>query len=159
MEEIYKEIPNYENYQISNKGNIKSFFGNKEKILKPALCSSGYPSIVLCKEGRHKTFRIHKLVALVFLAHKFNNYESVVNHIDFNKLNNCVENLEVISQRDNTNRKHLKSASKYTRVSWCKRTNKWISYIKINNKQKFLGYFEDEEKASLKYNEALKNIK
>jgi hypothetical protein len=64
-----------------------------------------------------------------------------------------------VTSRANTNRKHLKSSSKYTGVSWHKSANKWMAYIQINDKRKYLGLFTDELSASLAYQNALKEIK
>lgn len=101
VEEQWKDIAGYENkYQVSNFGNVRSLIFNNHttnnkkriKILKPAKDSVGYLSVRLCKDGKPKTFRIHNLVAQAFLINE-NNYK-VINHIDGDKLNNRVDNLE-----------------------------------------------------------------
>lgn len=100
MNEIWKDIPNYEGlYQSSNFGKIKSLerfnykgHHNLERVLKPTLCKNGYLYVNLCKDKKVKVLAVHKLVALTFLKNK-NNYKCV-NHIDGNKLNNKVDNLE-----------------------------------------------------------------
>ncbi len=102
---------------------------------------------------------MHKLVAIAFLNHVPNGYEIVVNHKDFNILNNKLSNLELVSQRENANRKHLKSTSKYTGVYWYKRDKKWKSRIQINGKNKNLGTFENEHDAHLAYQKELDKIK
>ena len=96
--EIWKPIPNYENYYVSNLGNIKSIAistknKKQEHILKPTLNNSGYQTVSLYYEkGKKKNFLVHKLVAENFINNP-NNYPCV-NHKDENKLNNNVENLE-----------------------------------------------------------------
>ena len=167
--EIYKNIPGYENlYQVSNRGNIKSlpkkrFNGKKdymtdEKILKPSLSPQNYLVVGLSKEKKNKTFTIHQLVATVFLNHKPCGLKLVVNHKDSNKLNNNVENLEIITNRQNCSiERTLKSSSKYPGVSWRKKEKKWYASISIDNKIKSLGYFKTEYEAACKYNEILKN--
>lgn len=96
MEEIWKNIQGYEGkYQVSNFGRIKSLGNNKtrkEKILKTIEDSKGYLTINLCKEGKHKTYKIHRLVVEAFIPNP-NNYP-IINHKDENPLNNCVDNLE-----------------------------------------------------------------
>ena len=69
---------------------------------------------------------------------------------------NKVENLEIVTQRENANKKHIKSSSKYIGVSWKKRDKKWVSSIRINGKKKYLGSFTDELEAHNAYQKALK---
>lgn len=89
--EIWKDIPNYEGlYQISNLGNVKNI---KTNICKSKnISNSGYYYVDLYKNNNRAKKNIHRLVAETFILNK-NNY-SDVNHIDGNKLNNCVNNLE-----------------------------------------------------------------
>ena len=96
MNEIWKDIDGYEGlYKVSNLGRIKSL-GNdknrKEKILKTGKNKFGYLHVILCKEGKVTTFRVQRLVANAFIPNPENKPE--VNHIDENKENNCVWNLE-----------------------------------------------------------------
>ena len=67
MKEMWKKIENYNDYEISNLGNIKSLKNGIQKILKPSKSSSGYLQIVLCKNGKTKCHFIHKLVAKAFI--------------------------------------------------------------------------------------------
>jgi hypothetical protein len=105
-----------------------------------------------------KTRTVHQLVAGAFLNHKPSRYELVINHKDFNRSNNNVDNLEIVTTRENANQKHLKSSSQYTGVSWDKNRNKWSSQIVINKKLKFLGRFINELDASKAYQKALKDL-
>ena len=100
--EIWKDIAGWEGiYQISNKGRIKSFKQDKKgKILSLANKKGGYFSFVLQKSGMmSKSTRIHRLVAEAFLPNPHNLPE--VNHIDGNKQNNSVENLEWCTRSHN----------------------------------------------------------
>jgi hypothetical protein len=159
MVEIYKDVIGYEGiYQVSNLGNVKSLKFNKERVLKPSKDSKGYLSINLSLNGVFKMRNIHQLVAESFLNHKRCGYKLVVNHLDFNKINNNVSNLELVTARENCNKKHLKSSSKYTGVQWNKRLNKWVAYITLNNRAKYLGCFNDELRAAHEYQKELLNI-
>jgi hypothetical protein len=156
--EIWKKVEGFEDYQVSNLGKVKSLKFGKGKILKPCVDNTGYLKIVFCVNSIHHTRRIHQLVAIAFLNHEPCGYKSVVNHKDFDKFNNRVDNLEVVSARENTNRKHLKSSSIYTGVSFNKARKKWVSQIRINGKQTYFGLFKTDLEASHAYQNALKNL-
>lgn len=115
MNEIWKDVYFIENgveydyrglYQVSNLGNIKSL-GNdkkrKEKILKAKKTKDGYLSLNLWKNGKQKMFYIHRLVAYMFIKNDDPLNKTQVNHIDENKENNNVENLEWCTREYNNN--------------------------------------------------------
>lgn len=165
--EVWKDIPEYEGlYQVSNLGNVRSLNricsrGRKIKgtVLKPGLSSVGYFNVNLYKSGELKTKTVHTLVSYAFLDHTPNGVKLVVNHIDINRENNNLYNLEIITNRENTNKKHLKSSSEYVGVSWTKRNKKWQAQIYVNGKIKHLGYFIDELEAAQSYQNELNKIK
>lgn len=112
MLEIWKDIKNYEGlYQISNFGRIKSlakkringtnFYIQKEKIMKPQLKNKRYLGIALVKNKIYKNFLVHRLVAEAFIDNPYALPQ--VNHIDCNKLNNNINNLEWCTQEQNLN--------------------------------------------------------
>jgi hypothetical protein len=173
QKEVFKDIPGYEGlYQVSNLGNVKSLpkkwiAGNgtvrnsNSKILKPGIDSSGYYSVGLSLNFKSKTINIHKLVAITFLNYiPSNNEKLVVDHIDNNKLNNCLKNLQLITHRENCSKgKLLKiKTSKYTGVIYHIQCKKWISRIQINKKNIHIGLFKTEEEAHLAYINKLKEI-
>jgi hypothetical protein len=169
MEEIWKDIPEYEGlYQVSNLGNIKSLpkewftgFGFKKHngmILKATKSSNGYYGVRLSKNSIIKTHLIHKLVAMAFLNHKPSGFKLVIDHINDDKLDNQVENLQIVTQRFNTYKTQGKYSSKYKGVAWNRFINKWMAYIKLNGKNKHLGFFDCELKAHQAYQDALKSL-
>jgi len=102
--EIWKDIEGYPNYQVSNMGRVKSLNyrrTGKEKIIKGSKNNSGYLTVTLSKEGKMKSYFIHRLVASAFLDNP-NNLQQV-NHKDENIKNNCVENLEWCDSSYNVN--------------------------------------------------------
>ena len=169
MEE-YRDIKGYEGvYAVSNIGNIKSLERKvkhskggiktlKERLLTPSLSSNNYLSVKLYCNGKGIRRTVHQLVAITFLNHTPSGYKLVVNHKDFNKLNNNLSNLEIITHRENANKKHLKSTSKYTGVSYRKERNTWLDLIYIKDKQVNLGTFKTEEEASEAYQNKLKQL-
>ena len=169
--EIWKDIPDYEGlYQVSNCGNVKSSARklcnhkgchiSKEKKLKNRLCGlkdNNYLCVALYNNGR-KEFKIHQLVAIAFLNHKVSGHKIVVDHINNDKLDNRVENLQLISQRENSSKDKKNKTSKYTGVCLNKARNKWTSHIRISNKLKNLGSFTNEYEANLAYQNKLKEL-
>lgn len=97
--EIWKDIPEYEGlYQVSNLGNVKSLFRNKERILKPGIIN-GYYQVNLRKINSNKWYRIHRLVASVFIPNHDN--KPHVDHINGIRNDNRSENLRWCTQKEN----------------------------------------------------------
>ena len=109
--EIWKPITGYEGYyEVSNKGRIKSLImwnghryktRDKPKILKQSNTTTGYKKVELSKEGVRKSYKVHRLVGIEFIPNPEN--KPNINHIDFNPINNEVENLEWCTQKENMN--------------------------------------------------------
>lgn len=99
MKEIWKDIPNYVGrYKASNFGRIKRVWC-KPKILTPKPNKKGYLRIYFYKGKNKKFLRVHRLVAQAFIPNPENKPQ--INHIDGNKANNCVSNLEWCSCKMN----------------------------------------------------------
>ena len=159
--EQWKDIPNYEGlYQVSDLGRIKSLFYRakpKHGILKQSICDYGYFLVSLHKDKIGTKSRVNILVAMAFLNHVPNGITNIVDHIFQNRKDNRLLFLQIITQRENTNQKHLKSSSEFTGVYWHKIHKKWKSAIRIEDKKHHLGSFTDEKEASNAYEMALKN--
>jgi hypothetical protein len=96
-DEIFKKILGYDYYYVSNYGRVYSSF--KKSIRKQKHKPNGYLAIDLSYKGKHKILHIHRLVAQYFLPN--NDTTLQVNHIDGNKKNNHISNLEWCSRVDN----------------------------------------------------------
>ena len=138
--------------------NGKYPFESKERIYKGSLNSSGYYRVQLFKNGISKTKIVHQLVAISFLNHTPCGLKLVVNHINFIRTDNRVKNLEIVTNRENSNKIHIKSSSKYIGVCFVKSRNNWRSRILIDGKRISLGTFRDEVEASNAYTNALQNL-
>ena len=99
-----KSLDNYSKYLISETGKIYSLFSNK--VLTPTLEPNiGYYRVkMVSDDGEKKTFLVHRLVALAFIPNPDNKAE--VNHIDGDRLNNDVSNLEWVTREENMKHAH-----------------------------------------------------
>lgn len=107
MIEKWKNIENFDNYQVSNLGNVRNLNFNKTgkvKLLKQKTDKDGYSEIILCKNSKYKTFKVHRLVAINFVDN--NDDKPQVNHINGNKSDNNVNNLEWVTASENLKHKH-----------------------------------------------------
>lgn len=161
-----RDIPGYEGlYAASSDGRIWAY----EKVrnnriyparwLKPSLRGkapdANYPSVVLCKAGKMRSFLVHVLVATLFVPKP--TVCTQVNHKDGDKTNNHPSNLEWVTELENlfhaqTNWLSRKTSSRFFGVSFHKATRKWRSYIRLGHRQKSLGYYTTEVDAARAYN-------
>lgn len=152
LNEVYKDIEGYEGiYQVSNLGNVRNQRG---KVLKTYQINSGYLCLKLFDaNGKRSSHLVHRLVAAAFLSKP----KKEVNHIDGNKHNNTVSNLEWCTSSENKRhaldtginvynkptrgqkltRNGKPSASKYFGVSYDNTRSKWIGTV-VHNKVKLL---------------------
>lgn len=99
MNEIWKDIDGYEGlYQVSNLGRVKS---SKHDIILKTYSNRGYHQVQLSKNNIKSNKTIHRLVAQAFIPNPDNKPQ--VNHIDEDKTNNKVSNLEWVTAKENSN--------------------------------------------------------
>jgi hypothetical protein len=154
IEEIWKDVVGYEGlYRVSSFGRV---FGVKaNKLRKISSIFNGYLTLDFSKNKVIKSKKVHSVVAEAFICKDYINRGLVVNHKDHNRANNNLSNLELITQRENANLKHIPSSSKYTGVSFNKKNKSWIAEIIFNKKSIYLGSFKSEIEASKYYEDAL----
>lgn len=89
--EIWKSLEGFDfDYQVSNFGNVRN--NDSGNMLTPSPTEKNYLRVCLKYQGKRKTFKVHRLVAQAFIP-KPNNYNEI-NHINHNRADNRVENLE-----------------------------------------------------------------
>lgn len=100
MQEVWRQIKGYEGaYEISSLGRVKSLKSDKPLIMKPKVESNGYLRISLYNNKKGHSVSVHKLVAEAFLGRRPDGMQ--VNHIDGDKTNNKVDNLEYCTCSEN----------------------------------------------------------
>ncbi|MDR1340658.1 MAG: HNH endonuclease [Prevotellaceae bacterium] len=120
----------------------------KSKILAPQISVCGYAMVGLtADDGSRKTHLVHKIIAKAFL-----NFDSTgdmqIDHIDGNKLNNSISNLQVLSRRQNTS----KSVKKEGKLTGAFRNGKgWTARASVNNRLVNLGTYETQLEAHAAY--------
>ena len=168
MEEIWEPVKGFEGYyEISNYANIKN---SKGRILKTYLLNNGYVALKLHKDKVRTSHLVHRLVASTFIENNDIN-KTEVNHINGNKQDNTLHNLEWVTRSENTQhalnlglydkiytmknnlgKKKKDSISKYYSVCYDRTRDKWIGSIRHNNVIYYRKRFDTQEKAALHVN-------
>ena len=163
--EEWKDVVGYEGlYLVSSIGRVKKLASvtmrnngrplpRKERILSEKVDKDGYLNVTLRKNNKGRMFRLHRLVAHAFISDP-HGYQ--INHINEIKDDNRVENIEVVTARENTTystSKKMTGAYKYNPPDHV--STKWVSRISIEGRQLHLGYYETELEAHEAYLVAL----
>lgn len=170
VKEKWLPVLNYEGvYEVSNNGNVRSLPRKykskngvirrvKGSILTPLKRKDNYIEVKLSYNGVGKSRVVHQLVAEAFLGHRPDGTNKlVVNHINFNRSDNRLKNLEVITNRKNSDKAHLPSKVKSVGVSLTKNSG-FKASIRIDGDSVNLGVYNTEYKASAAYTKAVNNL-
>ena len=95
--ETFVEIEGFEKYEVSNLGKVRNI--KSGRVLKTSLNNNGYLRLFLCKNNKRKHLYLHRIIATAFIDNP--DEKPCVNHIDENKLNNDLSNLEWCTVREN----------------------------------------------------------
>ena len=140
MEEIWKGLKDFPNYEVSNMGRVRSVvhtdrFGRKQggHIIKSHFDGRGnYVHVGLMKNGKVIFRNVHRLVAIAFIENPHNYPE--VNHKDEDKTNNAVNNLEWCTHKYNNNYMNKKGSARGVKNPMNKITQETVDFIKKNHK-------------------------
>lgn len=167
INEIWKPLKDFEEYyEVSNNGFIRN---KKTKcVLKTYTINSGYEALKLTVNRVRTSILVHRAVALTFIDNTED--KATVNHIDGDKSNNTLSNLEWATHSENNQHafdlglhnkedcksyvglKHKNPASKYHNVAYDKSRGKWVSKVTHNGKNWHQKRFNTEEEAALHVN-------
>lgn len=119
--EIWKPVVGYEGlYEVSNLGRVKSlpkYHQNKERIMSQYINQhNGYAYVGLSKDGEHRQHRVHKLVMEAFTDYRSmgRGSEYEIDHIDCNRSNNYIGNLQVVTHTENMRKAHYVTGINYS---------------------------------------------
>lgn len=104
----------FEDYKITKEGKVISLKNKKETEILGEIDRDGYRRVIIYKNGKRKKFFVHRLVAMQYIPNPENKPQ--VNHKDGNKLNNSVENLEWVTNKENIRHAMLHGLSNYERA-------------------------------------------
>jgi hypothetical protein len=135
-EEIWRDIPEFEGYQVSNLGRVKGTV----KIMKPYNERHGYTSFKLVKDGKYHKKYLHTLLATVFIANPDNKLN--VDHINRIKNDNRIENLRWVNSTEN-NLNTIRHDRELYGIYWYENRQSYLIKLKVNNKVKYLGWRKD----------------
>ncbi len=155
--EVFKAVPSLPGIEVSNLGNVKKTLKDGEVIITKGdlVRSTGYYNLSVWVDGKNSFRGVHSLVIEAFTG-KISSNKMHVNHINFIKTDNRLSNLELVTARENTNKKHIPSTSEYVGVS--ANGSRWNSSIHAYGEKKYLGCFEEELEASQAYEKELAKI-
>ena len=159
MIEEWKEIKGFPGYEVSNLGKVRSYKYKKPRILKPCTNISGYLHVALCNKGKLHPKKVTWLVWDAFGDRPRNGRKLQVDHKDENKQNNRIDNLQLLTNRENVTKHFQAKRSLPTGVYLKKRTNKYFSAIYHNGRTKRLGTYHTPQEAGEAYQKALEEIR
>ena len=133
-------IPGYEKYRVFQDGRVWSGKRAPGQFLKPRGNTKGYHEVTLFRDGKAKRMRVHRLIAMAYIANPDNKLE--VDHINQVKSDNRIENLRWATKSENGQNtgKQINNKSGHKSISYEKSQDRW-QFKKMINKKRNLKYF------------------
>jgi hypothetical protein len=153
MKEEWRDVVGYEGiYQVSNTGLVKSLdrivlykngisYNKKGVLLSERTNPKGYRGVGLYKENKVCYFDTHRLAAMCFMGVS----DKEVNHIDGNKANNNISNLEYVTSQSNQIHYRVDLQNKKRGSYFCKRSNKWYVLFSSRGSYVNMGFCDSKE--------------
>lgn len=124
MKEKWKDVSGFEGiYQVSNYGEVRSLDRRdargrlwEGRMMPTRLNTDKYPTLKLCKDGKYNTVRVHRIVAQEFLIYPNDGNVYEVNHIDRDRTNNRLDNLEYLTHKENV--RHSSKVGNYSKFGY-----------------------------------------
>jgi hypothetical protein len=151
-----ERIKGFPDYSITRCGRVFSHRTSVFKELKPSLSVNGYKQITLRQGNTPRPIKLHQILAIHFLNHELNGLISVVDHIDGDRLNNKLSNLQIISTRENCSKD---KPDRGLMLGVCLTPyGRYRSRIEIEGKRCNIGTFDTPEEAGQAYQSKLAEI-
>ena len=153
LNEIYYQVPGFDKYYCTKSGRIYTSQKGRVKEVQGSKDKDGYLKVVLTRENERYYFRKHRIITLTFLGAS----ELEVNHINGNKQDNRIKNLEYVTNRENQCHRRKKEGYNVG-VCFDKKMKKYRAYIQHNKRWMHLGFFPSEEEAKKAYIKKIKDL-
>lgn len=152
-----KKVEELPRYLIGSSGELWSI--ERQIFMSWYLSNSGYLMSKVRINNESKSIGQHQTTYRYYNEdyRLFNGVIYVIDHIDSNKINNSIENLRLVTFRENTSKERTINSNLPTGVTYIQKTNNYISRIYLNDRTYHLGVFGNSEEASLKYKYVLEN--
>lgn len=158
-DEVWVDVQGFEgSYQVSNYGRVKSFLVNKKGMIRSLVNKKGdYLRIILTTKRKTWSISVHRLVAMHFLPPpKEDNYE--VNHIDCNKQNNMVSNLEWVSRKENAQHAYANNPNMTSHLIHYNQNVRPNTIYQFSLQGDFIAKYKNSKEAHLKTGVCKRNI-
>lgn len=157
--ETFKKLWQFNgDYSVGTHGTILSHKRKNDLVLKTRFNGNGYKQVNLSHEGKEYTYKVHVLVAIAYLNHERQGMKRIIDHINDDKTDNRVENLRIVSNRQNLTKRKRGFGSKHIGVTYNYRYNCFQARIHVDGNRVHLGIFKDEDEAGKMYEFARNNL-